>query len=178
MLVILFFNVLLEFICFHAGKWFQVLLFNSSNSIYQVFLCNINDLPSAVWFQITYNNSLQMIDQLYLTHRQDTYRQYESGSKWTWELWQRRGIPQSPELQKCNLIIRCCLVLFPGHSLWKEGGGGLNLLLKCSWRILLTPLTKRFSYHSKGMNRKFIHSSNILNGMTRKYLMLKKKGNV
>ena len=33
-----FLNELLDFIGLHTVKWFQVLLFNTNNSIYQVFL--------------------------------------------------------------------------------------------------------------------------------------------
>ena len=36
----IFLNELLSHICLHIVKWFQVLLFNISNSIYQVFLCD------------------------------------------------------------------------------------------------------------------------------------------
>ena len=39
------------------SKWFQVLLFNISNSIYQVFLSNTNNLHMTEWFQITNNNN-------------------------------------------------------------------------------------------------------------------------
>ena len=46
----------------HTVKWFQVFLFNTSNSIEQIFPCNINNLNTAVWFQITNNDYLyQMI---------------------------------------------------------------------------------------------------------------------
>ena len=46
-------------------KWFQVLLFNISNSIYQVFPSNTNNLHIVVWFQITNNphNPKEMIEQ-------------------------------------------------------------------------------------------------------------------
>ena len=43
-------------ICLHMGKWLQVLLFNISNSVYKVFLCNMKNLHTAVWFQITTTN--------------------------------------------------------------------------------------------------------------------------
>ena len=52
--VTLFLNELLEFICLHTVKWFQVLLFNICNSIYQIFLSNTNKWNTAIWFQITY----------------------------------------------------------------------------------------------------------------------------
>ena len=35
---------------------FQVLLFNISNSTYQLFRRNTNNLQTAAWFQITINN--------------------------------------------------------------------------------------------------------------------------
>ena len=38
-------------ICLHTVKWFQVLLFNMSNSIYQVFLHNINNLKQLFNFK-------------------------------------------------------------------------------------------------------------------------------
>ena len=37
----------------HTFKWFQALLFSISNSIYQVFLSNTNNLYAAVWFKVT-----------------------------------------------------------------------------------------------------------------------------
>ena len=40
----------------HIVKWFYVLLYNISNSIYQVFLCNINNLHTALWFQVSNDN--------------------------------------------------------------------------------------------------------------------------
>ena len=45
-------SLYLELVCFHIVKWFHVLLLNISNSTYQVFLCNTNNLPTAVWFEI------------------------------------------------------------------------------------------------------------------------------
>ena len=41
----------------HTVKWFQILIFNISYSIYQVFQSNTNNLCTPVWFQITNNNS-------------------------------------------------------------------------------------------------------------------------
>ena len=38
-------------------KWFEVLLFHSSDSICQVFLCHKNNLHTAVLFHITNNNN-------------------------------------------------------------------------------------------------------------------------
>ena len=35
-----------------AHRWFQLLLFNISKSIYQVFLCSMNNLHITVWFQM------------------------------------------------------------------------------------------------------------------------------
>ena len=55
LLVTLFLNELLELICLHTVERFQVLLFCISNSIFQVFLCNINNLNTGIWFQITNN---------------------------------------------------------------------------------------------------------------------------
>ena len=56
-------------ICSHTAKWFQVLLFNTSNSIYQVFPSTSNNLYTAVWFQRTNNNNPKTkIEQFYLTH--------------------------------------------------------------------------------------------------------------
>ena len=49
-------NQYLSFVCLKF-KWFLVLLFNISNSIYQVFLSNTNNLYTVVWFQITNNNN-------------------------------------------------------------------------------------------------------------------------
>ena len=52
----------------HTVKWFQLLLFNISNSLYQVFLWNIDNLHRAEWFQKTIilskwlNNSIWSID--------------------------------------------------------------------------------------------------------------------
>ena len=43
---------LILIICLHTVKWFQVLLFNISNSIYQVS-CNMNNFHTAVWLQIS-----------------------------------------------------------------------------------------------------------------------------
>ena len=37
-----------EFICLQRVKWFQVLLFNMINTIYQIFLSNTNNLHIAV----------------------------------------------------------------------------------------------------------------------------------
>ena len=42
----LFLKELLELIHLHTVKWFQVLLFNTNNSVYQVFLFNTNNLIS------------------------------------------------------------------------------------------------------------------------------------
>ena len=39
------------------SKWFQELLFNIGNSNHQVFLSNIDNLPTVVWFQINNNNN-------------------------------------------------------------------------------------------------------------------------
>ena len=51
-------------ICLHTVKWFQVLLSNICNSVYQVFLSNTNNLHTALWFQTTNdNNSMEMIRQ-------------------------------------------------------------------------------------------------------------------
>ena len=56
-------NELLEIICLHTVKWLQVLLFNVSNSICQVFVCKTNNLNPALWFQITNDNiPKQMIE--------------------------------------------------------------------------------------------------------------------
>ena len=44
-------------ICLHTVKWFQELLLNISNSIYQVFLWDINDLYSIVKSQGNNNYS-------------------------------------------------------------------------------------------------------------------------
>ena len=64
LLVTLFLNKWIAFICLHTVKWFQVLLFNISNSIYQVFWCNMNNLHTAEWFQITKNNDNPFIGQM------------------------------------------------------------------------------------------------------------------
>ena len=59
-------NITLIF-CLQTFKWFQVLLFNTCNSIDQESLSNTNNLCTAVWFQITNNNLLSMIKQFYFT---------------------------------------------------------------------------------------------------------------
>ena len=73
----------------HRVKWYQVFLFNISNSIYQVFLSNMNNLHTAVRFQMTNdddnNNPKQKIEQSYLTPRWDPNKCYYSGSEWIWE---------------------------------------------------------------------------------------------
>ena len=43
---------MISIIYFLTVQWFKVLLFNISNSTYQVFPCNINNLHTVVWFQI------------------------------------------------------------------------------------------------------------------------------
>ena len=48
LLITLLLNKWLELICLHTFKWFQVLLFHMSNSIYQVFLSNTNNLNTDV----------------------------------------------------------------------------------------------------------------------------------
>ena len=50
-------------------KWLQVFLSNISNSIYQVFLYNIDNLYTAIWFQITIIILRKWIEQFCLTHR-------------------------------------------------------------------------------------------------------------
>ena len=50
------FNINHLFAHTHTSKGFQLLLFNMSNSIYQVFLSNTNNLYKTAWFQITNNN--------------------------------------------------------------------------------------------------------------------------
>ena len=52
------FNKLLELICLHIVKLFQVLMFNRSNFIHQVFLYNIDNLQITAWFRIANNNNL------------------------------------------------------------------------------------------------------------------------
>ena len=47
----------IQYICLHMVKWFQVLLFNISNSIYWAFLSNTNNLQKYVWFLRTNNNN-------------------------------------------------------------------------------------------------------------------------
>ena len=37
----------------YTVKWFEVFLFNSNSSSYQIFLSNTNNLHTALWFQIT-----------------------------------------------------------------------------------------------------------------------------
>ena len=54
--VTLFSNELLGLICLNTFKWFQVFLYNISNSIYPGFLCNMNNSHVAVEFQINNNN--------------------------------------------------------------------------------------------------------------------------
>ena len=39
------------------SQLFQVLLFKINNSVYQVFLSNMNNLHITVWFQVTNNNN-------------------------------------------------------------------------------------------------------------------------
>ena len=51
-LITLFLNDLFELICLHTVKWFQVLLFNNTNSVHNVFLWNIDILHTAMWSQI------------------------------------------------------------------------------------------------------------------------------
>ena len=47
----------------HTVKWFQVFLFNISNSINQVFRSNNNNLHISVWFQVflSNTNNLQLL---------------------------------------------------------------------------------------------------------------------
>ena len=40
-------------ICLLTVKWFQVYPSNNNNSVYQVFLCNTNNLQTAILFQIS-----------------------------------------------------------------------------------------------------------------------------
>ena len=47
----------MKLICLHTIKWFQVLRFDISHFIYQVFLFNINNEYPTVWCQITNNNN-------------------------------------------------------------------------------------------------------------------------
>ena len=59
---------------------FQLLQFNVTNYIYQVFVSNTNNLHIAECFRITNNNNhLQNNEQFYLTHRLDLNRYYKSG---------------------------------------------------------------------------------------------------
>ena len=53
---------------------------------------------------------------IYLTHRYDPIRCYYSGPKWSWELWQWRGVPHSQKLlYYWNLTIRF-FVSYTWHS--------------------------------------------------------------
>ena len=54
--ITLFLDDILELICLHTIKWFQVFLSNTNNSIYQVLQCNKNNLHRTVWYQISFNN--------------------------------------------------------------------------------------------------------------------------
>ena len=47
----------------------------------------------------------------YLTHRYDPIRCYHSELEWTWEQWQWRGTPHSPNLQGWSLAIRLFYIL-------------------------------------------------------------------
>ena len=51
----------------------------------------------------------------YFTHRQNPTRCYHSGSVWTWEQWQRRCTPHSPNLQGWSLAIRS--ISYPEYPL-------------------------------------------------------------
>ena len=69
-------------------KCLQVLLFNISNSIYVVFLSNIDNLHTAVSFQITNNNNnnpLEMIEQFYFIRRWNSNKYDQSRLEWTRE---------------------------------------------------------------------------------------------
>ena len=49
-------DYLISIICWHTVKRFQIFLSNTDNSIYQVFLCNMNNLHIAIGFQMINNN--------------------------------------------------------------------------------------------------------------------------
>ena len=57
-LQVLLFNTNISIIIsLHTFKGFRILLFNISNSNYQVFLSNVNILHTLVWLQTTNNNN-------------------------------------------------------------------------------------------------------------------------
>ena len=60
-------------------------------------------------------------------------------SKWTWEQWQWKSTPHSPELQDWSLIIRLFSVIF--RTLVGCCCGGTSFLQRCSQYILLPQLT-------------------------------------
>ena len=67
-------------ICLRTINWFQVLPFDISNSIYQVFLCNINKLRTALWFQITNNNNNDKTNQKILA-KEGRLKRYRDKTK-------------------------------------------------------------------------------------------------
>ena len=78
----------------HSVKEFQVLLFNTTNSIIShLFTYSLN------------------VKQFYLTHRSDPIRHYHSGLEWTWEKWQLRGTPHTPKLHNWHFTIRLFSVI-------------------------------------------------------------------
>ena len=53
-------------LCLHTVRWFQVLLYNISNSIHQVILSNTKNLNTAVWFHKTDNDDRTVLFDPYI----------------------------------------------------------------------------------------------------------------
>ena len=69
---------------------------------------------------------------IYLTHRYDSIRRYQSGSEWNWERWQWRFSPHSPKfLHYWSLTIRLFRAIFMTFVRW-----GFRPLSKSSRSIL------------------------------------------
>ena len=105
----------------HTVKLFQALLYNSYNSTSVICLHTL----CSIWF-IDRNVSSA-------TH---------SRSEWTWEQWQWKGTPHSPNLQSWNLTIKWFYVI-PRTLI----GGGLTPLQRCSQCILQSQLTEQSWIH-------------------------------
>ena len=115
----------LLFICLNTIKWFQILWFNTNNSIKhesfvfthlddQTVLFQTNNL-TCHFFALSLN-----VKQFYLTCRKEPIKCYHSGPEWIWGWWQVKGhsaFPKAPTLAKLhhqNIVIYQTLI----------GGGG------------------------------------------------------
>ena len=111
----------------------------TNNSIkHQSFVCTqLNDqtvLFLTIQFSICHLFALNLnVKQFYFTHREDSFRCYHFGLKWTWERWQWRSIiafsKVSALLKPHHQIIQCHIP----NTRWVRG---LTPLQRCSQCIV------------------------------------------